>query len=280
MTLLDGKYLAAQIREMVRNEAAELPRRPGLAVVLVGEDPASRVYVNSKRRDCEYCGIYSEEYTLPAQTSQEMLLELMETLNARSDIDGILLQLPLPAHLDEQVILSAMSPDKDVDGFHPMSAGNLLLGRDGFIPCTPAGIMFLLDAYGIEPAGKRAVVIGRSKIVGKPMGLLLLREDATVTLCHSKTKDLPELCRQADILICAAGRRGMITGDMIKPGAAVIDVSMNRDENGKLCGDVDFDSAAGVAGWLTPVPGGVGPMTRALLMKNTLLAAKKHQGLT
>ena len=280
MTLLDGKYLAAQIREMVRNEAADLPRRPGLAVVLVGEDPASRVYVNSKRRDCEVCGIYSEEYTLPSQISQEMLLELMETLNARTDIDGILLQLPLPSHLDEQVILSALSPDKDVDGFHPMSAGNLLLGRDGFIPCTPAGIMLLLNAYGIDPAGKRAVVIGRSNIVGKPMGILLLREDATVTLCHSKTQNLPELCRQADIVISAAGRRGMITGDMIKPGAAVIDVSMNRDENGKLCGDVDFASVAQAAGWLTPVPGGVGPMTRALLMKNTLLAAKKHQGMT
>jgi len=279
MILLDGKALAAQTLDQVRQEAAALPRRPGLAVVLVGEDAASRVYVNSKRRDCEVCGIYSEEYTLPVQTSQEMLLELLDSLNSRADIDGILLQLPLPGHLDEQAVLSALSPDKDVDGFHPMSAGNLLLGREGFIPCTPAGILCLLDAYHIDPAGKQAVVVGRSNIVGKPMGILLLRRDATVTLCHSKTQDLPSLCRQADILITAAGRRGLITGDMVKPGAAVIDVSMNRDENGKLCGDVDFSTVSRVAGWLTPVPGGVGPMTRALLMRNTLLAAKQHLGL-
>ncbi len=278
MILLDGKALAARTLAQVRQEAAALPRRPGLAVVLVGEDAASRVYVNSKRKDCEVCGIYSEEYTLPVQTSQEMLLELLDSLNTRADIDGILLQLPQPDHLDEQVILSALSPDKDVDGFHPMSAGNLLLGREGFIPCTPAGILCLLDAYGIDPAGKQAVVVGRSNIVGKPMGILLLRRDATVTLCHSKTQDLPSLCRQADILITAAGRRGLITGDMVKPGAAVIDVSMNRDENGKLCGDVDVPSVSKVAGWLTPVPGGVGPMTRALLMRNTLLAAKQHLG--
>ena len=275
MTLLDGKYLAAQIREMVRNEAADLPRRPGLAVVLVGEDPASRVYVNSKRRDCEVCGIYSEEYTLPSQISQEMLLELMETLNARTDIDGILLQLPLPSHLDEQVILSALSPDKDVDGFHPMSAGNLLLGRDGFIPCTPAGIMLLLNAYGIDPAGKRAVVIGRSNIVGKPMAMLMLRKDATVTICHSKTPDLPQVCRRADILVAAVGKTGLITPDMVKEGAVVVDVAMNRDSAGKLCGDCDravYEKSFS----FTPVPGGVGPMTRAVLMENTFLAAVRH----
>lgn len=279
MTTLDGKALAAKIKEAVRQEAAKLPRRPGLAVVLVGEDPASRVYVTSKRKDCESCGFYSEEYDLLAQTPQSALLELVEGLNSREDIDGILVQLPLPEHMDEDAVIRAISPEKDVDGFHPMNAGNLLIGRDGFLPCTPAGVMALLDEYHIDPAGKRAVVVGRSNIVGKPMGLLLLRRDATVTLCHSKTPNLPELCRQADILVSAVGRRNLITADMVKEGAAVVDVAMNRDENGKLCGDVEFQAVTEKAAFITPVPGGVGPMTRAILMKNTLLAAKKRQNL-
>lgn len=279
MTLLDGKALAAKVKEEVKAEAAKLPRKPGLAVVLVGNDPASRVYVTSKRKDCEACGIYSEEYALLEDTTQETLLELVETLNQRPDIDGILVQLPLPKHLDEEAVLEKIAPDKDVDGFHPVSAGNLLIGRLGFQPCTPAGVMELLDEYHIDPAGRHAVVVGRSNIVGKPMGLLLLRRDATVTVCHSKTPDLGAVCRQADILVSAVGRRGLITADMVKPGAAVVDVAMNRNEAGKLCGDVDFEAVAERAAYLTPVPGGVGPMTRAMLMKNTLLAARKHQNL-
>ena len=279
MTRLDGKALAAKIKVRVREEAAGLPREPGLAVVLVGNDPASRVYVTSKRRDCEECGFYSEEYALLEETTQEELLELVETLNSREDIDGILVQLPLPGHLNEEAVIEAIDPRKDVDGFHPMNAGNLLIGRPGFLSCTPAGVMDLLEEYGIDPAGKRAVVVGRSNIVGKPMALLLLRKNATVTLCHSKTPDLGDICRQADILVAAVGRRGLITADMVKEGAVVVDVAMNRDENGKLCGDVDFQAVAEKASYLTPVPGGVGPMTRAALMENTLLAAKRRQNL-
>lgn len=277
MILLDGKALAEKVKEEVRVQAALLPRKPGLAVVLVGNDPASRVYVTSKRKDCEACGIYSEEYALLESTTQEDLLELVAELNRRTDIDGILVQLPLPRHMDEAAVLEAIAPGKDVDGFHPVSAGNLLIGRPGFLPCTPAGVMELLDEYRIDPAGKQAVVVGRSNIVGKPMALLLLRRDATVTLCHSKTPDLGALCRQADILVSAVGRRGLITGDMVKEGATVVDVAMNRNEAGKLCGDVEFDAAAKRAAWMTPVPGGVGPMTRAMLMKNTLLAAQNRQ---
>ena len=279
MTRLDGKAVAAKIKVRVREDAAGLPRKPGLAVVLVGNDPASRVYVTSKRRDCEECGFYSEEYALLEETTQEELLELVETLNSREDIDGILVQLPLPGHLNEEAVIEAIDPRKDVDGFHPMNAGNLLIGRPGFLSCTPAGVMDLLEEYGIDPAGKRAVVVGRSNIVGKPMALLLLRKNATVTLCHSKTPDLGDICRQADILVAAVGRRGLITADMVKEGAVVVDVAMNRDENGKLCGDVDFQAVAEKASYLTPVPGGVGPMTRAALMENTLLAAKRRQNL-
>lgn len=279
MTLLDGKALAAKMKKQVREEADRLPRRPGLAVVLVGNDPASRVYVTSKRKDCEECGFYSEEYALLEDTTQVELLELVETLNGREDIDGILVQLPLPGHLNEEVVIEAISPKKDVDGFHPMSAGNLLIGRPGFLPCTPAGVMELLDEYGVDPAGKHAVVVGRSNIVGKPMALLLLRRNATVTVCHSRTPDLAEKCRQADILVSAVGRTGLITADMVKEGAAVVDVAMNRNEAGKLCGDVDFAAVAPKTAFITPVPGGVGPMTRAVLMQNTLLAAKQHQNL-
>lgn len=279
MTRIDGKTVAAKVKERVRQEAKKLPRKPGLAVILVGNDPASRVYVNGKRKDCEECGFYSEEYTLQENVSQQELLELVGTLNVREDIDGILVQLPLPKHIHERTIIEAISPAKDVDCFHPINVGNLMIGEKGFLPCTPTGIMELLEEYGIDPAGKRAVVVGRSNIVGKPMALLLLARNATVTICHSKTPDLAEHCRQADILVAAVGRRGLITADMVKEGAVVIDVAMNRDENGKLCGDVDYEAVAEKASYITPVPGGVGPMTRAVLMENTLLAAKRHQNL-
>lgn len=279
MTTLDGRALAAKIKERIRGEVSALPRRPGLAVVLVGNDPASRVYVTSKRKDCEECRFYSEEYALLEDTTQAELIELVETLNHREDIDGILVQLPLPGHLYDNAVIQAIDPSKDVDGFHPMTAGKLLIGPPGFLPCTPAGVMDLLEEYGIEPAGKRAVVVGRSNIVGKPMALLLLRKNATVTLCHSKTPDLGECCRQADILVAAVGRKGLLTADMVKDGAVVVDVAMNRDENGKLCGDVDYTAVKEKAAYLTPVPGGVGPMTRAALMENTLLAARRRQNL-
>lgn len=279
MTRIDGKTVAAKVKERVRQEAKKLPRKPGLAVILVGNDPASRVYVNGKRKDCEECGFYSEEYTLQENVSQQELLELVGTLNVREDIDGILVQLPLPKHIHERTIIEAISPAKDVDCFHPINVGNLMIGEKGFLPCTPTGIMELLEEYGIDPAGKRAVVVGRSNIVGKPIALLLLAWNATVTICHSKTPELAEHCRQADILVAAVGRRGLITADMVKEGAVVIDVAMNRDENGKLCGDVDYEAVAEKASYITPVPGGVGPMTRAVLMENTLLAAKRHQNL-
>ncbi len=279
MTTLDGKALAQKVKERVRQEAAGLPRRPGLAMVLVGEDPASHVYVRGKSRDCEQCGIYSETYDLPEKTTQTQLLALVEELNGREDIDGIIVELPLPAHLDERQVLEAVAPDKDVDCFHPFNAGKLFVGEKGFLPCTPAGIMELLEEYHIDPAGKRAVVVGRSNIVGKPVAMLLLKKDATVTICHSRTEGLAEICRQADILVAAVGKRGVLTADMVKEGAVVIDVAMNRDEDGKLCGDLDHTATAEKAAYLSPVPGGVGPMTRAVLMENTLFAAKKRQNL-
>ncbi len=277
-TILDGKALAAKSKERVREAAKVLPRRPGLAVIIVGDDPASRVYVNSKRRDGEECGFYSEEYALPDTTRQDELISLVETLNGREDIDGILVQLPLPAGLDEEAVLMAISPGKDVDGFHPLNMGALLVGKEGFVPCTPAGIMEILEEYHIDPKGKRCVVIGRSNIVGKPMALLLLQKHGTVTICHSRTRDLAEVCREGDILVAAVGKANLVTADMVKPGAVVIDVAMNRDEAGKLCGDVSYDEVAEIASAITPVPGGVGPMTRALLMENTLKAAQRHQG--
>lgn len=279
MTTLDGKALAQKVKERVRQEAAGLPRRPGLAMVLVGEDPASHVYVRGKSRDCEQCGIYGETYDLPENTTQTQLLALVEELNGREDIDGIIVELPLPAHLDERQVLEAVAPDKDVDCFHPFNAGKLFVGEKGFLPCTPAGIMELLEEYHIDPAGKRAVVVGRSNIVGKPVAMLLLKKDATVTICHSRTEGLAEICRQADILVAAVGKRGVLTADMVKEGAVVIDVAMNRDEDGKLCGDLDHTATAEKAAYLSPVPGGVGPMTRAVLMENTLFAAKKRQNL-
>ncbi|MBP1757759.1 MAG: Methylenetetrahydrofolate dehydrogenase [Firmicutes bacterium] len=277
-TILDGKALAIKCKERVRKAAKTLSRRPGLAVIIVGDDPASRVYVNSKRRDGEECGFYSEEYALPDTTRQDELISLVESLNARADIDGILVQLPLPGGLDEEAVLMAISPEKDVDGFHPLNMGALLIGKEGFVPCTPAGIMEILEEYGIDPKGKRCVVIGRSNIVGKPMALLLLQKHGTVTVCHSRTTDLAQVCREADILVAAVGKVNLVTADMVKPGAVVIDVAMNRDESGNLCGDVAYDEVAEIASAITPVPGGVGPMTRALLMENTLKAAQKHLG--
>lgn len=277
-TRIDGKALAAKLKENVRGEAASLPRKPGLAVILVGEDPASRVYVTSKRKDCEECGFYSEEYALPAQTTQKQLLELVAELNGRADIDGILVQLPLSKGLDEREVLLAIDPGKDVDCFHPYNVGQLTIGAPVFQPCTPGGVMEMLKEYRIDPAGKRCVVLGRSNIVGKPMALLLLHAHGTVVMCHSKTPDLKELAASADILVSAVGKTGLVTADMVKEGAVVIDVAMNRSEEGKLCGDVCFEEAAVKASYITPVPGGVGPMTRAMLMKNTLTAAKLHQG--
>lgn len=274
--ILDGKALADKRKQELRQAVEQLPRKPGLAVIIVGNNPASRVYVNSKRKDSEECGFYSEEYALPEETSQQALLELIESLNGREDIDGILVQLPLPKGMDEEAILRAISPEKDVDGFHPMNMGALLIGKEGFLPCTPAGIMELLEEYAIDPAGKECVVVGRSNIVGKPMALLLLQKNGTVTVCHSKTKNLEEVCRRADILVAAVGKVNLITAQMVKPGAVVIDVAMNRNEAGKLCGDVDFEPVKEIAAFITPVPGGVGPMTRALLMENTYLAAQKH----
>lgn len=277
-TILDGKALAAKVKEQVKQEAEGLARKPGLAVIIVGNNPASRVYVNSKRKDCEECGFLSEEYALPEETTQQELITLIQELNGRQDIDGILCQLPLPDGIDEEAVLMAISPEKDVDGFHPMNMGALLVGKEGFLPCTPYGIMEILDAYGIDPKGKRCVVIGRSNIVGKPMALLLLQRHGTVTICHSRTQDLGEVCRTADILVAAVGKVNVVTSDMVKPGAVVIDVAMNRNEAGKLCGDVDYPAVKEVASAITTVPGGVGPMTRAMLMKNTLLASQKHQG--
>ena len=274
--LIDGKELAAKVKAQVARQVEEMTDRPGLAVIIVGDNPASRVYVNGKKRDCGECGIYSEEYALPEQTTQHELLELIGELNGRSDIDGILVQLPLPAQLDEKQVLLAISPEKDVDGFHPMNVGRLMTGEPGFRPCTPAGVMRMLDEYGIEPEGRHCVVLGRSNIVGKPQALMLLERNATVTVCHSRTPDLAAQCRRADILVSAVGKVGLVKADMVKEGAVVIDVAMNRNEAGKLCGDVDFEPVAAKAAYITPVPGGVGPMTRAMLMVNTLQAARQH----
>ena len=275
--ILDGKALAAKVKERVAREAARLSRRPGLTVILVGENPASQVYVRNKVRDCSDCGIACFDYHLPADTPEEELLQLLTELNGRADVDGILCQLPLPDHIREKRVLETISPDKDVDAFHPYNMGRILRGDPRFLPCTPAGVMELLHAYDISPAGKHCVVVGRSNIVGKPMGLLLLQENGTVTICHSRTPDLKEQCLQADILVSAVGREGLITADMIRPGAVVVDVAMNRNAAGKLCGDVDFAAACERASYITPVPGGVGPMTRAMLMENTLTAAKVRQ---
>ncbi len=274
--IIDGKAIAAQVRAGLQTQVTELTaqgRQPGLAVVIVGDNPASRVYVNMKKKACAEVGIYSEEHALPHSTSQVELLELVRRLNNDPKIHGILVQLPLPEHLDEQTVIETINPNKDVDGFHPVSVGKLLIGLPGFLPCTPAGVMELIRSTGVTVCGEECVVVGRSNIVGKPQAVLLLRESGTVTICHSRTSDLAEVCRRADILVAAVGKPELITGDYIKPGAVVIDVGMNRLPDGKLVGDVHFESAAEVAGWITPVPGGVGPMTIAMLLKNTVTSA-------
>ena len=274
--IMDGKALAAKIKDHVREQVEGMERKPGLAVVLVGDNPASKVYVNGKKKDCSQCGIYSEEYVLPGETTQEELLDLIGVLNQREDIDGLLVQFPLPGHLDGKAVELAIRPDKDVDCVHPANMGYLMMGEETLWPCTPAGVMRLLAEYGIDPTGKRCVVVGRSNIVGKPQAMLMLWGDATVTVCHTKTPDLAAECRQADILISAAGHMGLITGDMIKPGAVVVDVAVNRNKEGKLCGDVVFEEALEKVSYITPVPGGVGPVTRVMLMENTLRAARRH----
>ena len=273
--LIDGKKLAEKICAEVAREAAELPRKPCLAAVLVGDDPASEIYVRNKERDCLKCGIDSRRFDLPADTAQEELLSLIDELNRDGGVDGILVQLPLPEHIDESAVIDAISPEKDIDAFHPLNVGKMITGEPALWPCTPAGIMEMFREYGISLDGKKCVMVGRSNIVGRPMGLLMLRENGTVIYCHSRTPDLAAMTIQADILVVAAGSPRLITGDMIKPGAVVIDVAMNRDpETGKFFGDVCFDEVAKKASFITPVPGGVGPMTRAMLMKNILTAAK------
>lgn len=275
--ILDGKMVSARIKEELKQEVAKLKEDkgivPGLAVIIVGDDPASKIYVRNKKLACEAIGIRSEEYALPAETTQEELLSLVQELNEKKEIHGILCQLPLPKHLDEETVINAISPKKDVDAFHPVNVGKIMIGNFDFLPCTPAGVMELIKESGIEVAGKECVVVGRSNIVGKPMAMLLLHQHGTVTICHSRTRDLKEVCRRADILVAAVGVPELITGDMVKEGAVVIDVGMNRLENKKLVGDVEFATAAEKACAITPVPGGVGPMTIAMLMKNTVKAA-------
>jgi methylenetetrahydrofolate dehydrogenase (NADP+)/methenyltetrahydrofolate cyclohydrolase len=274
--IMDGRVVAKNLKARIAAKAATMKRVPGLAVVLVGDDPASRLYVTNKRKDCTECGIRSEEHTLPATTKEEALLSLLEELNQREYIDGILVQLPLPPGISEEKVISAIDPSKDVDAFHPYNVGKITTGNPIFLPCTPAGIISLLDNYSIDPDGKRCVVVGRSNIVGKPMALLLLSRNGTVTICHSHTPNLAEITREADILVAAAGHPGLITGEMVKEGAVVVDVAMNRDENGKFCGDVVFSEVEPKASYITPVPGGVGPMTRVMLLENTLTAAQMH----
>ena len=274
---IDGKAVSAAVKERVRAEIERDGLKIGLAVVIVGNNQASRVYVNNKKKACEACGITSYEYALPEETTEEQLLELVDTLNGDSKVNGILVQLPLPAHLDEKKVIERISPLKDVDAFHAVNVGKIMIGDYAFLPCTPAGVMELIHSTGTDVSGKECVVIGRSNIVGKPMAMLLLHENATVTICHSRTKNLAEVCKRADVLVSAVGRADFVTADMVKPGAVVIDVGMNRNAEGKLCGDVKYDEVEPVAGYITPVPGGVGPMTIAMLMENTL-RAKKLQG--
>lgn len=274
--IIDGKATAKKLRQQVAAQAAQLPRKPGLAVILVGEDPASQIYVRNKEKDCALCGFESFETRLPAETTQEALLDKIARLNADPAVDGILVQLPLPRHIDEHAVLSAIRPDKDADAFHPENVGLMVTGEPPVWPCTPFGVMELLREYGISAAGKHCVVVGRSNIVGKPMALLLLRDNGTVTICHSRTPDLASEVRRADILVAAVGKPGLIPGEWVREGAVVIDVAMNRGADGKLCGDVDFEGASARASFITPVPGGVGPMTRAVLMRNVLALAQAH----
>lgn len=272
--IIDGKAVSARVKEEVRQEIERDRLEIGLAVVIVGDDPASRVYVNNKKKACEVCGIKSYEYALPAETTEEQLLELVDTLNKDDKVNGILVQLPLPKHLNEEKIIERISPMKDVDAFHASNVGKIMIGNYAFLPCTPAGCMELIHSTGVDVSGKECVVIGRSNIVGKPMAMLLLHENGTVTICHSRTKNLKEVCRRADILIAAVGRAGFVTADMVKDGAVVIDVGINRNADGKLCGDVAYDEVKEKASFITPVPGGVGPMTIAMLMKNTVMAKR------
>lgn len=280
--LIDGKAVSARVKGEVAKEIAELKENgieAGLAVVIVGNNQASRVYVNNKKKACAEVGIASYEYALPEETTESELLELVNKLNADPKVNGILVQMPLPRQINENAVINAIVPEKDVDAFHPRNVGHIMIGDYQFLPCTPAGVMELIAETGIDPAGKNCVVIGRSNIVGKPMAMLLLHKNGTVTICHSKTKNLKEICANADILVAAVGKAGFVTGDMVKEGAVVIDVGMNRNEQGKLCGDCAFDECAEKAAYITPVPGGVGPMTIAMLMKNTLTAAKIANGI-
>ena len=281
--ILDGKALAAEIRSEVKTQVAALAEKgvsTALAVILVGDDSASQVYVRNKIKACADTGIRSLEFRMPAETTQQQLLAKIAELNADESVDGILVQLPLPKQINADAVISAIDPAKDVDGFHLANAGALVTGKQGFVPCTPFGVMRLIKKSGVDPRGKSAVIVGRSNIVGKPMALLLLAADATVTVAHSRTPDLSAVTRNADILVAAVGRAKLIKADMVKPGAVVIDVGMNRDENGKLCGDVDFSEVKAIAGSITPVPGGVGPMTIAMLMQNTVLAAQMRRGIS
>lgn len=272
--IIDGKAVSAAVKESVREEIIRDRLDIGLAVVIVGNNQASRVYVNNKKKACEVCGIKSYEYALPEETTEEQLLELVDALNKDDKINGILVQLPLPKQINEEKIIERISPLKDVDAFHAVNVGKIMIGNYAFLPCTPAGVMELIHSTGVDVCGKNCVVIGRSNIVGKPMAMLLLHENATVTICHSKTQNLAEICSKADVLVSAVGRADFVTADMVKEGAVVIDVGMNRNADGKLCGDVRFDECAAKAGWITPVPGGVGPMTIAMLMKNTVMAKR------
>ncbi|MBR2133849.1 MAG: bifunctional methylenetetrahydrofolate dehydrogenase/methenyltetrahydrofolate cyclohydrolase FolD [Eubacterium sp.] len=280
--IISGKVVSAQVRKRVADETAKLKEKgitPGLAVIIVGDDPASQVYVKNKEKACEEVGFYSEKYALPADTTQEELNALVKELNAKNEINGILCQLPLPSHLDDKEVINLIAPIKDVDAFHPENVGAIMIGDYHFLPCTPAGVMELIHSTGVSVEGKKAVVIGRSNIVGKPMAMLLLHENATVEITHSRTQNLSEITSGADILVAAIGKAKFVKADMVKEGAVVIDVGMNRDENGKLCGDVDYDDVFDKCGYITPVPGGVGPMTISMLMQNTLTAAKIQNGI-
>lgn len=282
MALIDGKAVSLQVKQQVKQECDKLKTKgvtPGLAVIIVGDDPASQVYVRNKEKACEECGFYSVKYALDADTTQSELNALIDKLNKDEKINGILCQLPLPKHLDDKEVINRIDPIKDVDSFHPVNVGAIMIGDYNFLPCTPAGVMELIHSTGVDVTGKKAVVIGRSNIVGKPMAMLLLHENATVEITHSKTLDLKSITKEADILVAAIGRAKFVTADMVKNGAIVIDVGMNRDENGKLCGDVDFENIKDKCSFITPVPGGVGPMTISMLMRNTLTAAKLQNGL-
>ncbi len=278
MNIIDGKAVSAKVKEDIRAEIEREGLEVGLAVIIVGNNQASRVYVNNKKKACEVCGMKSFEYALPEETTEEELLELVDTLNKDPKVNGILCQLPLPRHLNEEKVIEAISPLKDVDAFHAVNVGKIMIGNYAFLPCTPAGVMELIHSTGTDVSGKECVVIGRSNIVGKPMAMLLLHENATVTICHSRTKDLAEVCRRADILVSAVGKADFVTADMVKDGAIVIDVGMNRNAENKLCGDVKYDEVAPKCSYITPVPGGVGPMTIAMLMKNTLMAKRLQMG--